>query len=461
MSFELGVAWCASCFRMEFRCQMKDQHGNAVTGATGAAVEKFDASVEAFGIYRGDPLALLDVAIAEAPEFVAAHLAKAFMLGLMTEPAGRNAAVVALDKTRGMPMNAREASLAEAVGFLLEGEWSAAARRLDLHSMSYPHDFLALQAGHLMDFFRAHARELRDRIARTLPEWSPDMPLYPLLLGMHAFGLEECGDYDRAEEAGRHALAFDRRDCWAHHAVAHVMEMQGRAEDGVGWMIAREADWAGEDNFFRVHNWWHRGLFHLALEQNDEALALYDAQVGPMLNGVAVNLVDASALLWRLHLCGCDVGGRWLEVALQWEAVADGALYPFNDWHAVMADLGAGRHDMLAARITRMRLAAGSSETAAWIRDFGLPLINGFVEFWRGEYRLAVESLYAVRFITNAFGGSHAQRDVIDWTLGEAAVRAGMRDLATALAHERLALKPFNPLNRKLLQRAQGVASPS
>jgi tetratricopeptide (TPR) repeat protein len=353
-------------------------------------------------------------------------------------------------------MNTREASLADAVGLLLAGEWSAAALRLDRHSMSFPHDFLAIQSGQLIDFFRANARDMRDRIARVLPAWSPDMPLYGLLLGMHAFGLEECGDYQRAEEAGRRAINFDRRDCWAHHAIAHVMEMQGRAEDGVGWMIVREADWAGEDNFFRVHNWWHRALFHLSLEQTNAALAIHDEQVHGALNGIAVNLVDASALLWRLHLCGVDPGGRWLAVAEQWEAVADGALYPFNDWHAAMADLGAGRDEILAARIARMKAAAsGAGETAQWIRDIGLPLVNGFVAFWRGDYPAAAEALHAARFISNAFGGSHAQRDVIDWTLGEAALRAGMRDLAIALAHERLALKPFNPLNNALLRRAR------
>jgi hypothetical protein len=437
--------------------KMKDRHGNTVTGATGAAVDYFDASVEAFGIYRGDPVASLDAAIAEAPEFVAAHLAKAMLLGLTTEPAWREAATTVLAGTNGMAMNAREASLADAVGLLLDGQWSAAALRLDRHSMSYPHDFLAIQSGTLIDFFRANARDLRDRIARALPAWSPDMPLYSLLLGMHAFGLEECGDYVRAEETGRRALDLDRRDCWAHHAVAHVMEMQGRPEDGIGWMIAREAHWASEDNFFRVHNWWHRALFHLALEQTGAALALYDEQVGAALDGMAVNLVDASALLWRLHLCGADPGGRWQPVAEQWEAVADGALYPFNDWHAVMADLGAGRHDVLAARIARMKTAAsGAGETAEWIRTIGLPLVNGFVAFWRGDYRAAAETLHAARFISNAFGGSHAQRDVIDWTLGEAALRAGMHDLATALAHERLALKPFNPLNHELLRRARG-----
>ncbi|WP_292401711.1 hypothetical protein [Mesorhizobium sp.] len=52
------------------------------------------------------------------------------------------------------------------------------------------------------------------------------------------------------------------------------MEMQGRAEDGIGWMIAREPHWSGDDNFFRVHNRWHRSLCHLDLGQTDEVLAL-------------------------------------------------------------------------------------------------------------------------------------------------------------------------------------------
>jgi hypothetical protein len=79
--------------------KMKDRHGNTVTGATGTAVDYFDASVEAFGIYRGDPVASLDAAIAKAPEFVAAHLAQAMLLGLTTEPAWREAATMVL----GMP----------------------------------------------------------------------------------------------------------------------------------------------------------------------------------------------------------------------------------------------------------------------------------------------------------------------------------------------------------------------
>ena len=57
------------------------------------------------------------------------------------------------------------------------------------------------------------------------------------------------------------------------------MEMQGRAEDGIGWMIAREPHWSGDDNFFKVHNWWHRALYHLDLGQADEVLALYDGPI--------------------------------------------------------------------------------------------------------------------------------------------------------------------------------------
>jgi tetratricopeptide (TPR) repeat protein len=313
-----------------------------------------------------------------------------------------------------------------------------------------------------LDFYRANSRDLRDRMARALPAWSADIPGYPIVLGMYAFGLEETGDYARAEDTGRQAVDLQPLDCWAHHAVAHVMEMQGRPEDGIGWMVAREPFWSGEDNLFKIHNWWHRALYHFDLGQMDQVLALYDGPVRSDRSTVVLDMIDASALLWRLHLSGYDVGNRWLELAATWSMHADGRLYPFNDWHAVMAYLGADRHDEVERILSGYRSnAAAESETGLWARRIGLPLIEGFRAFWQGDYTGAVERLHPARFIANSFGGSHAQRDIIDWTLTEAALRGGLRDLAAALAHERLALKPHSPINRSFLYRASQASLPA
>jgi hypothetical protein len=236
------------------------------------------------------------------------------------------------------------------------------------------------------------------------------------------------------------------------------MEMQGRAEDGIGWMAAREPYWSGDDNFFKVHNWWHKALYHLDLGQSDAVLALYDGRIREGKSQVALDLVDASALLWRTHLDGHDVGDRWDEVAASWDAHADGRLYPFNDWHAAMTYLGAGRHGEVERIVAAYRAGADGPETAAWARATGLPLIEGFRDFWHGRYAAAAERLYRARLIAGSFGGSHAQRDVIDWTLTEAAIRGGLRDMAEALANERLALKPHSPVNRRFLARAAALS---
>ncbi|HUF46841.1 MAG TPA: tetratricopeptide repeat protein, partial [Vicinamibacterales bacterium] len=327
---------------------LTDRQFNPVTGATSEAVRHFDGALQAFNIYRGDPLASLDAATSAAPSFAQAYLLKAFILALATEPAATaEAARIAAD-VRALPLDDREASQLRILDRLLQGNWVAAANAMDFHNMRYPLDLAALQAGHLMDFFRGSARDLRDRIARALPFWSADVPGYHAVLGMYAFGLEEAGDYARAEETGRRAIDIEPLDCWAHHAVAHVMEMQGRAEDGIGWMVSREPHWAGDNNFFKVHNWWHRALCHLDIGQLDQVWALYDGPIRGSRSPVAMDLVDASALLWRVGLSGHDAGGRWAELADAWDAHADGRLYPFNDLHAVMAYLGADRHAALA-----------------------------------------------------------------------------------------------------------------
>lgn len=435
-----------------------DRQGNRVSGATDEAVRHYDAALRAFNIYQGDPIGELDTAVAIAPTFSQAYLLKAYILALTTEPACVAEAARIAMMVRGMAMNERERSQLAILDQVIAGNWNTAATAMDFHNVQYPHDLAALQCGHLMDFFRGSARDLRDRIARAIPAWSKELPGYHAVLGFYAFGLEEAGDYTRAEDTGRHAVQLEPLDSWAHHAVAHVMEMQGRAVEGIGWMLAREPYWAGDTNFFKVHNWWHRALCHLDLGQMDEVWKLYDGPIRGSKSPVAMDMIDASALLWRVSLSGHDVGARWNELADAWDAHADGRLYPFNDLHAVMAYLGAGRHDAIA-RVTQAQAAAAteSTDTARWISDVGRPLTAGFTAFARGDYRGAVEALHPVRYIANQFGGSHAQRDVIDWTLTEAAVRSGMREVAMALSHERLALKPHSPVNRDFVKRAAAL----
>jgi len=432
-----------------------DRQLNALSNATESAAGLFDDAVHSFNIYCGDPLARLDEAVADSPAFAQALLLKGFILALATEPAATTQARKITHGVRAMNMNAREASQFAVLERLLAGNWGAAANAMDFHNMRHPRDLAGLQVGHLMDFYRGSARDLRDRVARVMPHWSPEVPGYHAVIGMYAFGLEECGDYGRAEEAGRTALDLEPLDAWAHHAVAHVMEMQGRAQDGIGWMLARQAHWARDDNFLKVHNWWHGALCYLDIGQVDKALALYDGPIRASRSHVALDLIDASAMLWRMHLCGYDVGDRWLELSGCWDEHADGQLYPFNDLHAAMTYLGAGRGERLEDLMAALeRNATGGVETAQWIHNIGLPLIRGFVAFWRGQYQTCVEALHPLRFIANNFGGSHAQRDVIDWTLVEAALRANLPDVAVALAHERAAIKPHSVVNLELLRRA-------
>ena len=422
--------------------QLKDDWGNATSGATPEGLEHYEHALRLFRCYIGDPVGVVDAALRASPDMVMAHALKAYLHLLGTDPGGLAVAAEAHAAAVRLPANAREAGHVRAIGQILVGSWRDAGRTLEDVSVEAPRDPLALQAGHLIDFLVGDARMLRDRIARALPAWDAHTPGYHAVLGMHAFGLEESGDYARAEAQGRRGVELEPRDGWAQHAVAHVMEMQCRQKDGIAWMRANPDAWS-RDSSFAVHLWWHLALFHLELGEIDEVLALYDGPVYGKRSEVVFDMLDASALLWRLTLRGMDVGYRWEALADKWEAIADAGNYAFNDAHAMMAFIGARRGKAVEVLLEAQHAAMEDvTDNAMFTREVGHPVALAIRAFGESDYAETVRLLRRVRRDAHRFGGSHAQRDLLDLTLIEAALRGGQFALASALIAERQATRP-------------------
>jgi hypothetical protein len=421
---------------------VKDHHGLEMSGASQSAAESYQKALHAYHCYAGDPMGLLQTALADSPGFVMAHALKAYLTLIGSDADTRPIGVGAFEAAKGLAGNARERGHLAAIERLLAGEIRAAGRILEDVAIDQPRDILALQVGQTLDFLLGDSRMLRDRIGRAAPAWAEGMPDYHAILGMHAFGLEETGLYDRAEAAGRRAIELEPRNGWAQHAVAHVLEMQDRRADGVAWMRADPHAWSHE-SFFAVHNWWHLALFHLGLDDVGEVLKLYDGPIYGTPSSMAFDMVDAAAILWRLKLRGVEVGDRWQPLAEVYATQPRGQ-YAFDDAHAMMAYIGAGRPADAEATLAQMTAAAsGPGDNAMFTAEVGLPVAQALRAYGREEYATAVDLLRGVRNKAARFGGSHAQRDLLDLTLIAAARQAGETNLEQALLAERAEAAPL------------------
>ena len=437
-----------------------DLRGNPTGSASAAARDAAEQALWRMMSFYDAPLADLDAAMVADPGWAMPHVMKAGFLLSLTEPSLLREADAHLSHARALSHDApaRERAHLEAVQLTLEGRWHAACRRWDELLLQYPRDALALQWVQLWDFYRGDANGLRLRPARALPEWDEGDPLYGHVLALHAFGLEECNLYAQAEDAGRRALAVNPRVPWAVHAVAHVMEMQGRYEEGSGWLRLHQPAWA-EGNGFACHLWWHKALFRLEALDAAGVLRLVDAHLSGDALQITLQRIDAAAMLWRLHLLGEDVSARCAEVLSRWD-LSDGNAghYAFNDVHAVMAMLAAGelpRAESWLARCAERALnpAQAGRSNHQMAREVGLPLMRGLIAFGHGDADGAAELIYPARAVAAHFGGSHAQRDLIDQTLLAAAALGGRRDIGRALINERSMARPVTPLTRHWIER--------
>jgi tetratricopeptide (TPR) repeat protein len=446
-------------FNRKPRSESQDARGVPVSCSQQAALDLFETALVQYQTYVGDPLATIDDALRQAPDFILGHLLRAALLMTTSEKRFAIEARASVDQAKALlsSANPRERALTHAAAELVEGDWNASCAAFDAMLVDYPRDAFAIQTAHLMDFYRGDSLNLRNRVSRVLPYWSADVPGYSYILGMQAFGLEECNQYPEAEETGRRALDLEPKDAWAVHAVTHVMEMQGRIDEGVQWLESRVDDWA-PNNSFAFHNWWHLALFYLDLGMFHKVLSLYDSQIHPAPPAFTLQLVDATSLLWRLNLEGAETGKRKDVVAENWAKRLDTerGFYAFNDFHAMMAFVLANREKEADELIWGMEATVkeNSGTNAMMTRDVGLPLCRAMRAFGQERYEDVVSLIGPVRDIAYRFGGSHAQRDVLTLTLIEGAIRSGQYKLAQHYIAERTILRPRGHWGLRLLRRA-------
>jgi tetratricopeptide (TPR) repeat protein len=410
-----------------------------------------DRIEQALGEYLGligDPGVALGEAVAADPEFIIGHTTLAALNSLGGVPGDAAAVREPLAAANALAEKAtrREALHIAAANAWAWGDITAAAGHWETALHDDPTDILSLRLAHDTHFFLGASQKLRDVPLSVLDAYAAGSHERGYVLGMASFGLEETGDYARAEEAGREAANINPADTWAVHAVAHVLEMQGRAREGISWLRGLEPHWAPA-NGLAVHQWWHLALYLIEEGRSDEVLELYDAHIRATPSSIVLDLVDAAALLWRLELLGVDVGTRWRDLAPFWGAHADEHVLAFNDLHISFTLTGAGDYaaaDRLEASIAAY--AARESGTNAVVsRELGLPVIDALRAYRKGDYGETLVLLAPVYKRLAPIGGSNAQRDLLVQTLGIAADKTGQVGLAREIAAERRRLKAGTP----------------
>lgn len=428
--------------------RLLDAAGLPLTGATPAARSAYDRALAAFQRWRSGADIHVAAALQEAPAFTMAHVLQAWLLVCSRDPRRVQSAQAVVAHASALPADERERGHLAALRGVLNDDIERALAWFGELLRSQPRDVLALQVAHVFDYYLGDTARLADRAASVLPAWSRDIPGYPAVLAMHAFGLVENGETERAADVAQAALDLDPHDARAHHVMAHVFEEAQDADAGLRWMRAHAAGWS-VDTVVATHCWWHLALLEIAQGRLPAALALYDQRVRGRKSAAVADLIDAAALLWRIELAGGRAGSRWTELAAAWVPHIDDAYCSFIDIHAMLAFVGA-RDWRNARRLERSLEAARMAPTrhGATTRLLGLAACRALIAFGKGNDAAAVRLLASVPPHAHRLGGSHAQRDVLHLTLQRAIDRIRKPRSARELVEYVRSLWPSFPAQR-------------
>lgn len=403
---------------------LKDRYGNDLTTSSTAARDAYIDGVDRLLSASAGTETAFKQAIAADDGFALAHIALARTLQVQ----GRGPEVkapLARAKDLASITTPREQSHIAIFTKILEGQGAAALEATREHVKTWPRDAMALAPSTsvfgLIGFSGKTGREL-DQLALLEPlgiHYGDDW-WYRTVLAFAEIELQRLKPGLRNIE---HALTVFPRNAHAAHIRAHLYYEAGEREAGLAFLT----DWAKDyprEGQIHCHVNWHVALWNMETGRRDQAWQVYrtamqpGAAWGPQLNV----LTDCASFLFRAEIAGeprrAELWRDLAEYAATWFPNSGVA---FADVHSALAFAMAGDGEALA-KITESPKGAAADVIA--------PVARGFGAYAKGDWTGAISELSPVLATHERVGGSRAQRDLLEYAVVGAMLRAGHPDAA-------------------------------
>jgi tetratricopeptide (TPR) repeat protein len=438
---------------------MRDNLGNTVGALSDSTLRGIDDFVGGFLAYETRAERILAVADA-APESCIANVYAGLLWMLLEAPAGaRRAEKYLAAAVRAAPHATRREQLnTEMLRAWIHDDVALVLRLCDQISDEFPCDLVIVKTHQYLEFNRGNAPEML-RIALKVSAANRDNPY---LYGMTAFAYEQCHLLSEAEAHARKALEMLPKEPWAQHALAHVLLTRGQIDEGARFLEQAEETWTGLNSFMITHLWWHLALNYLSQGRDEKVLQLYDHHCWGVAKDYSQDQIGAVSLLARLEIAGIDVGSRWQDLGRHLAARAHDTVLPFLTLQFLYGLARARRPEaeILLHAVRRHADSAPSFTREVW-REVALPGCEGLYAHARGDFDTAWCRLVSCVPRMAQAGGSHAQRDLFEQILVDAAVRSGRAPVAQQMLELRRALDPQGvPVNMALAGVYQALGLP-
>ena len=410
---------------------LTDFYGNHLTTSTGLARDSYDIGLRAFLSANYGAEEAFSQAIEADPNFALGYMAlvRAFM------SSGKLAnAKAALSNAKNLldGLTSREKSHFLCCELILSGEVKKARVAVQKHVSEWPRDAMIAQMSTsvfgLIGFSGEAGREndLLEYTAKLLPHYGEDW----WMMSMHAISLCETGQTLKSMQLMEKALNLNPRNANAAHFFAHILYEENEVLAGREYLNAWMPTY-DRRSLLHGHLSWHQALW--ALQDGDETSMwkIVDSSVSQEKgSSLPINaLTDTASIYYRAELAGYNVSNeRWHKLSEYAAQNFPKMGQSFADIHAALAHAMAGNDEYLSKLIDGKTGFAGD-------------IVPAVAKAWKAisesEWEKAREELEDTSFEFERFGGSRAQRDLLEFTYVNVLLRTGKKETARKTLFER------------------------